>query len=315
MGKSRFGVLFLALIGILVLAGGLTSGTALAQTEWITAEGDVVFRVGGDTTIGPDETTSTVLVIDGNLVVDGRITQALMVVNGNVTVNGQVDGEMLVVNGTVDLATDSTVNDLALVNSQLNQASGAVITGTLDEDVNVNALGWGLAAISFVFWIGLTVVILIAGLVFAALGYEQLVTTAQTLLTQPGPSVLTALIVWIGLPLLAFLSFITVIGIPLGLLIIFLIMPILALLGYIVAGELVGRWLGSVVNMPPHRYGTVLVGLIALQLVGLVPVIGGPIATIAGLAGTGALVYRIFRGSRGPHAAPAVPPGATLDPL
>lgn len=309
--KRRFGVLLLALVAILTLA----SGTALAQTEWISSNGDVVFRVGGDTTIGPDETANAVMVIDGNLVVDGRVTQGLLVVNGNVTVNGQVDGEMLVVNGTVDLAAESTVNDLALVSSQLNRAESAAITGSLDENVNLNALGWGLAAVSFMFWIGLTLVILLAGLAFAALGYDQLVNAAQTLVTQPGQSVLAALIVWIGLPLLAILAFVTVIGIPLGLLIFFLILPILALLGYIVAGELVGRWLGSVANMTPHRYGTVLIGLIALQLIGLVPVIGGPISTIAALVGAGALAYRVARGAGSTPALTPTAPSTTLDPI
>lgn len=304
--RPRVVVFLGALLALLLL----TTGGVLAQDS-AASDDDFLLRVGGETAVGAGETIGTVVVVDGDAVVDGRITQALVVTNGTATVNGQVDGQVVVMNGTLQLAAGSTVNDVSVVRSQLDRADGATVTGELNDQVDLNALGWSAVIFTFIFWIGITIVLLLAGLAFAAFGHRQLVESAQMSITRPGASILTALIVWVGLTLLAILAFVTVIGIPLGLTLLLLVLPVLWCLGYIVLGQVVGVWLSRLAGQPPHRYLSVLIGLIALQLISLVPVVGGPIGLLAGLFGAGALVYRLYHG-RTARPEPTPPPAPAL---
>lgn len=298
-----------ALLALLIL----TAGNSLAQDPATNDDDNFLLRVGGEAAVGADETIGSVVVVDGDAVVDGRVTQALVVTNGTATVNGQVDGQVMVFNGTLQLASGSTVNDVSVVRGQLERADGATVTGELNDRVDLNTLGWSAVIFTFVLWIGITIVVLLAGLAFAAFGHRQLVDAAQALTGHAGESILTALIVWVGLCLLAILAFVTVIGIPLGLTILLVLLPLLWCLGYIVVGQALGAWLWRLLGQPPHRYLAVLIGLIALQLITLVPAIGGPVGFLAGLVGAGALGYRLYRGRTAPRQ-PAPPAPALATP-
>ena len=63
----------------------------------------------------------------------------------------------------------------------------------------------------------MTIAALLGGLVFAAVAGRQLSTATEVLTGELAYSILGAVAVWIGLPIVAVLAFITVVGIPLGL--------------------------------------------------------------------------------------------------
>src|SRR5215204_3598691 len=56
----------------------------------------------------------------------------------------------------------------------------------------------------------------LAGLLFAAVAGRQLTRAAALLTGRVGGTLLGALLVWVGIPILAVLAFITLVGIPLG---------------------------------------------------------------------------------------------------
>ncbi len=158
----------------------------------------------------------------------------------------------------------------------------------------------------------MTVAVVIAGLVFAAIAGRQLSTATKLLTGQLAYSILGAVVVWISVPFLAVLALVTVVGIPLGLALLFLVLPLLWLLGYLVAGTRLGRALFELAGRRPpsgHPYVAATLGLIVLQIVVLVPFVGWAIGALAGIWGSGALVITAFRAWRGtPPATQTLPP-------
>ena len=288
-----------AVIFFVVAAFLLVPGVAAAQAQ---GEDDgFVLRVNGVTTVGANETIDGVVAISGDVVVDGRLTGGLWVIDGVASVNGTVGGDVMVIDGTLDLASGATVENVTLVRSELNQAPGATITGELSERSEFVHFGWGWTAFSVLFWIGTTLVVLAAGLAFAALAGRQLAGAGGTLTTRAGESIVTALVLWVGLPILTVVAFLTVVGIPLGIAILVVVLPALWVLGYLVAGARLGVYLARLLGRPAageRPYLATALGLIAFQVIGLVPFLGGLVVGLAGLAGSGALVYRTYADRR-----------------
>jgi len=78
--------------------------------------------------------------------------------------------------------------------------------------------------------------------------------------------------------------------------------PLLWLLGCLVAGTRLGKALFELAGRRPpsgHPYIAATLGLIALQIIVLVPVVGWAIGALAGMWGSGALAVTAFRAWRG----------------
>lgn len=287
------GLLLAALVPLLLLI----PATVLAAET--TGNDDFMLKVGGTTTVEPREVIDSVIVINGDAIVAGTVTSTLWVIGGTATVSGHVNGDVMVVNGVLSLTSSATVKNAALVSSELAREPGATVTGELTEQVAFVHFGWGSAVFSMLFWIFTTAALLVAWLIVATVAGRRLSITGHEVTEQAGASLLTALIVWVGLPIVAVLAAITLIGIPVALAIAVLVMPVLWITGYVVAGVRLGEYLvGEVAKRPtdPERpYLHVTIGLLTFQLVGLIPFAGGLVVGLAGFAGSGALVYRLFR--------------------
>jgi hypothetical protein len=233
------------------------------------------------------------------------VTNAFVLVDGDATLSGTVDGDVVVVRGTL------TLQPTAHVTGDVNVARGNVVTengATVDGSIvhrSYDWSGWDFLLFSIYLWVSLTIVILIAGLVFAAVGGRQLMGSANLISDQTGGTILAALIVGIGIPILAVIAMLTILGIPLGIGLLLFLIPALWFFGYLVAGTKIGAVILRQ-HDNPHPYLAVVLGLILLQVIGLIPFIGGLISFIAGLLGTGALVLYAWNAWRGPGtAAPA----------
>ncbi len=159
----------------------------------------------------------------------------------------------------------------------------------------------------------MTVVVIANGLLFAAVGGRQLLDAGLLIVSQPGGTIVAALIVSILLPMIAVFSLFTIIGIPLGLAIFGALIG-LWILGYLVAGAQLRVELVSRLDRPSKGsrlfYLAVAVGLL-LQLIGLIPVLGFVVTTLAGFLGAGALAFLAWRAWRRPGAPASefAPPG------
>jgi hypothetical protein len=114
-------------------------------------------------------------------------------------------------------------------------------------------------------------------------------------------------------PGLALLAFFTVVGLPAAVVVIALLLPVLGLAGFTVAGVRLGTWvLRSRAGRP---YGAAALGCALLLAAGLIPVAGQILVLAAAALGAGALARTWGGDSAGSEAAaaavdPAEGPGA-----
>jgi hypothetical protein len=301
-------------IAVLMAAAllALLPGAAMADNG---DRGDFLLKVRGDVVVASGQSAGTVVVIDGNLLVEGTVRDTVVVISGTATIAGRVEDNVVVISGDLVLRSSADVKDVTLINSDLERASGATVRGEVRER---DRLVWGLGAVfSIVLWLGMTIGVIAGGLVFAAVGGRQLGVAARSLTGRVPASILAALGLWIALPILAALVFATVVGIPLAIGILVFLLPALWFLGYLAAGTRLGLALTGRMGRETglHPYSAAFLGLLILQLVFLVPGLGFLIVALAGLWGGGALVLMAWDAARsrgdGAPAATAPPPEAT----
>jgi hypothetical protein len=283
------------LLTVLFVLMFLFPGVVAAQTAGDADEG-FIFRANGDVTVATGDELGGVIVANGNAIVDGTVTDTLWVISGDATVTGEVGGDVVVIDGTLHLASGATVDNVTLIRGTLDRAADATITGDLTEQDNLVGFGWAGAVFSAAMWLGVTIVLILAGLLYAYAGGRQLSGTGELMRERWGASIVTGLALFVGLPILAVMAFFTIIGIPLGVAILLVVMPALWVLGYLVAGTWLGRMLTRAMgrtDRPERPLLAAALGILVFQLVGLVPALGPMLTILAGVIGAGALVYRI----------------------
>ena len=107
-----------------------------------------------------------------------------------------------------------------------------------------------------------------------------------------------------GLPILAVIAIVTLVGIPLGVGLLLALTPIYAV-GYVTGAWLLGRLLLK--RPTTSRYVAFLAGWGILRVVALIPILGGLGWLVATVFGLGALIVAAWRARR---AYPAAPPAA-----
>lgn len=313
---KRLAALFVFLFGLLFLVPAI----ALAQdatpaadatpentvlTATINDEDDsALIKVNGDAVVAAGDTIQNAAVVNGNLTVAGTVEENVFVAKGDATITGTVNGTVTVIRGTLNLMAGSTVDDVMLIDSDLNREDGATVNGDIDDRGWDFSFGRGLAIFSALWWGGMTIVVLVAAAIFAWLGRSQLFGSVGALKSDFLKSLITAIVIWILLPLGAVLIIFTLVGAPLALLILLVVLPILWLLGLIV----VGSWLGSLIIKPTSTgrvIGAAILGTFILSLISLIPFVAF-VTGIAAILGSGAFVYRAFESARKPTI-PAVP--------
>jgi hypothetical protein len=302
----------LLLVVMVALLAALIPVVVLAQDTSQGEEG-LLFRVNGPVTIGSQETIDNVIVINDNVTVAGTITGTLVVINGDAIITGQVLEEVTVFRGTLDLASSATVDNVSVIRGDFVRADGATVTGSITEgDFQISPWDWGIFW-AFL-WVGGTLVVLTAGVIFAGIGGRQLKRAGDTLRQAPGPMVLGVVAAWFLLPILMFMALFTVIGVPLSIAYFLFVLPIVWFAGYLVAGTQLGRMILRSRYDEAHPYLPAMLGLLILQLVGIVPVFGGLIAFLAGVAGSGALLVLAWRAWKGPGTELTMPQAEIVTP-
>jgi cytoskeletal protein CcmA (bactofilin family) len=261
---------------VIIFITALVPSSALAQDNDTTG---ARVQITGSVTVADNEVVGFLSAIDADTVVNGRVAGHILVISGNTTINGRVEGNVLAIGGSLRIGPDAVVTgDLLYNNTSITIDPAAEIQGTTREDLGVEFsqdFTRFAAWISLANWAGTTFLALIAGVVFAGIGGRQLWGSAAAMTGKPLQSILLIILVSIVLLVLATLLFFSVIGIPVGL-VLLLVLVVIWMLGYIVAGTRIGaaltrRSIHS--SIDAHPYLPALVGITVIQLLALVPVI------------------------------------------
>ena len=301
-----------ALIIFTLLLAALIPSSALAQgADGAAYEDDLLIRINGPLNFTSDQTAGTVVVVSDDAVIDGRVMDALVVIDGKVILGGTVEGDVFVASGEISLLESARIDgDLNLYDSNMTRAAGSVIEGTTHERSAFTWSTWDSLALSAFLWAAMTVFSVVVALLFAAVGSRQLVTSAGFITERTGQTVLAAVLGGLIIPIVAVLAILTIFGMPVGLAILLLLMPLMAGLGYIVTGTRIGLWIVERDRDPAtieHPYLAAVLGVVLLHVVGLIPFVGGMIQFFAAVLGAGALTLLAWNAWRSRGSAESPP--------
>jgi hypothetical protein len=305
-------------IAVILAAALLAFAPVALAADPATSEGRVLVSVRGDVTLPAGETADTVVVVDGAATIAGDV-KTLVVVEGSATLDGAQVGTIWAARSDVELGPGTVVSgEVVTLDSPVHQVGNATVQGGVtDMAGRLFALGAFLAPAILLFWLGAGLATLVAGLLLAGLASRQVRSAELEITREPVAAFLVGLFGLIVFPIAAVLLMVTIVGAPLGLGVMFLLWPLLAYVGYLVAGIFVGEWLLDRSPGAPARerpYLAAVVGLVVLQLIGIVPVVG-IVSAIASVFGFGAVLVLGWRtltsGRAGTQvvAAPAPLPG------
>jgi hypothetical protein len=291
MRKSMVLALFLALM--LGLAAPAWAQTSQASEAFVVLSGRADVPEG--------QQVGDLVVFHGSADVAGTVEGSLTAFDAPVTISGRVNGDVVVFNGRVELQSGANVTGDVVSQQAPVVASGATIGGTskrLQTNTNWEGFGW---AGKLAWWLAVSVSTLVVGLVLVWLVGPGAARILEAGRTRIGPSIGLGLLLFFGLPLLAVIALVTVVGIPLGIGLLAALLLIYAL-GYSASGWILGR---SILRGPTSWFLAFLVGWGILRVVALVPILGGLAWFAAVVFGLGALAVAIWRTRSATRAASA----------
>ena len=272
-----------------------------------------VVSVLGNTRVTGPVSRSAVAVL-GNTYVDSAIGGDVVAVLGNIELGPHADvaGDVVAVGGTVQREATSTVH--GTTQSVAATAAGSVWLRPWIEHCLLygRPLAW-VPGVGWAWGLALGLLALYAGL--ALLFRDGITQCVHTLETQPGMTVLAALLTVLLAPIVLVLLFITVLGIAA---VPFVVLGLFcaALFGKAVVLTWLGRrCLGTRSSGAlAHPVSALLVGGIIVLALYLVPVLGFIVYKLLGLLGLGAVAYTLILSARAWRAAKGDGPGASVPP-
>ena len=237
------------------------------------------------------------------------VTDDLVVADGPLEIAGTVRGRVVTLGDRAVLTRTAVVGDgIRWASDKPVVAPGAQVSGGIKElDWKGNASPLIPAA---AWWLAMSVSTLVLGLLLLWLAPRAAETTAALMRDGGwGPALGVGFVLLIGLPLLALLALVTVVGIPFAIGLMLAFVP-LAAVGYVTGAWVLGR---RMVGPPPdRRFLAFLAGWAVLRAAALVPVLGALVFFVTALFGAGALAWTLLRarsegGATGGPEAPLAP--------
>ncbi|ACL16591.1 hypothetical protein [Methanosphaerula palustris] len=277
----------------LVVAGGMIQVNAPVKGDLIAAGGKVSINanVGGK-----------VIAAGGSVVMNGSVGTNLIAAGGKVNVMNAttVSRDALLSGGSVTNA--GNINGTLRVGSsnfQNTGTAGSMVIDSPQDHKEANQTGdrskdhgnwsWISAVLALLMALGF----LIIGLVLIVLFPGAATAVGGSVLNHPVRTLIFGIGGLIGGGIICLLLLISIVGIPLALLVALLIMATTTLSGLVTSLAL-GKFLGDVLKMTASPLILFIIGFVLLNLLQLIPILGGIIWLIALLLGTGAIFSAAF---------------------
>jgi cytoskeletal protein CcmA (bactofilin family) len=273
---------------VALLAVLLGAGSASAATDHVVITGGVVVPAG--------QIAGDVVVLDGTVTIAGHVTGDVVSVAGPVRVTGRVDGDLIAVSDRALLGSTARVGgDLHYGDESPVLARGASVGGKIsNEDWTDSANGWGWVS-ALAWWLAVSVSTLIVGVLLVWLVPGALYAAERATRERLGPTVGWGVVIAIGVPLLAILALVTLVGIPFGVALLLAAIPVLVV-AYATAAWIVGRRVLRDRSTSP--WAALFAGWGIVRVLALIPVLGALVGLAATVVGLGALAVALWRARR-----------------
>ena len=303
----------------LLVAALATAGLLVAAAPAAAQDDRVALNGGVD--VPPGATVDDVFALNGPITVRGTVDGDAVALNGPVSVTGKVGGDLVALNGEATVGRGAEVGgDVSFGESQPQIASDARIGGEVERahwddsgppwrDASEGApwggvsddLGWVGAAGG---WLSVTLGALAVGLLLLRVAPGGAEAALKAVLARPAAATGYGAALFLGLPVAAALAMVTIIGIPLGVVMLLALVPLYAL-GYATSAWVLGKLVLKDRRKPVVAF---LGGLAILRLLALVPVLGALAGIVATVVGLGALLIALGRARGNRRAAPTPSP-------
>jgi hypothetical protein len=283
-----------ALAAGVVLGAGilLSAAPALAQAPAVEPRDQIV--LSGDVNVHRGEDVGEIVVLHGSAIVAGVAHGDVVVVDGPIEVTGQVSGSVVAINGGVAVGPNAQILGDVMARDRVEVAEGARIGGTVREGTAftyrtpIELFGpfaaWFAIAVS-------TLVLLVLLVLLAPRGADAV---AAAVTGSPLASGGWGLLVFLGLPLLAVLAIVSLVGLPLGLPLL-LAIAFLYSVGFAWSVYAVGRALWK---PPRSRWLALLFGWLIVAALSAIPYVGGFLWFVGAVLGLGASIVALWRARR-----------------
>jgi hypothetical protein len=281
---------------------------AVASAQGPGDERGVLVGVREALTLDAGSSASVVVGVQGQVTVSGH-ARLLVMVDGDVILTGttaSVD-TLVAVRAHVTLGPGTTVGTIRALDSTITQDPTATVqNGIEDLQGSMFVLVGILGTFLLLLYLGWAVAVLIAGVFVAAIAPSQTRRMARSVASEP-LKVLGAGVLGFLVPLIVgVILFVTVIGIPLGVMVL-MALGLAAFLGYIV----MGIWLGDLLlrrgRSPAdgRPIGSALLGVFLLLIVSVIPLV----SFFVGWFGLGTVTLNAWRALVGRGGSAAAGPG------
>jgi cytoskeletal protein CcmA (bactofilin family) len=295
------------------------NGDVICVAQTITVNGKVLgnVRVAGQTVNIGASVMNNVSVAGQTLVLQNNsfISRDALIAGQSVSMDGKVGRDVTLASNTATISSSIGRDVKAKISSEFiltskakiggtvdytspsswNKSPGSQVSGTINyhktKPTKTSWVGWNI--LWRVYWL---VVITVLAVILVALFPQIFRKWSKESNKHLGYILLTGFLAMFAVPILILVSFISVVGVPLGILLL-LFWIIIALLSIPTASYLVG------VRVAPniHPVLSVIVGSLILGIVGAIPIFGWLVSFLAYLIGTGTLLWNLKKAYNRPN--------------
>jgi hypothetical protein len=242
--------------------------------------------LSGTVNVHRGDEVGEVVVFHGVADVAGIVHGDVIVIDGRILITGQVSGSVVNVDGPVTLGPNAHVLGDVIARDPIRVSEGAIVEGEIRQGTAfllrtpVEVFGAWAA------WLAVAVSTLLLAAIVVLVALRAAERVAETAAERPWASLGIGFALAIGIPVVAVVAALTLVGLPFGLALL-LAMWFLASVGVAFAVFALGRRLWKA---PRSRWLALLFGWLAVTAVSAIPYVGGIVWALAAIVGSGAAV-------------------------
>jgi hypothetical protein len=237
-----------------------------------------------------------ILIADGRVEISGHVDGVVVALDAPVHVarTAVIDGNVISLSRRVTVDRGATLNhDLIWADEKPVVARGANVYGDVRRvDAGDLSLPLGAFLVHVAVWLAFTISSLALGLALIRIAPRAAEAAFATARERAGPAIAWGIALFLGLPVAAIVAVLTLVGIPLGLVLLLALLPLYAL-GYVVTAYVLGR---AIVSEPRGRTPAFLAGWAILRVIAFIPALGALAWIGATVFGLGMLTVALWRG-------------------